>query len=102
MLYEAKKKNELALSNKKMKDKLQSDPSIYDYNYLDKSEIPLPELKFKHKADLVKMLLDKPSIEDREANIVNISLKDPFERITCVEISRKAIYSCLGLRIQRF
>ena len=96
-LSDAKRKNELLLNTKKMKDKLLSDPDVYESSYLEKSEIPLPEIKFKHKVDLAKMFLDKPSLEENEANILNIAIKDPWERITCVEISKKGNILLIGL-----
>ena len=95
-LYDAKKKNELSLNSKKMKDKLLGEPDIYESSYLEKSEIPLPETKFRHKVDFAKAFLDKPSLEDNDANILNISVSDPWEKITCVEISRKGNILLLG------
>jgi len=100
-LYDAKKKNELVLNSKKMKDKLLNDPDVYESSYLEKSEIPLPEVKFKHKVDLAKMFLDKPPLEDSDANIMNLAVKDPTEKITCVEISRKGNILLIGLEDYR-
>jgi len=97
MLYDAKKKNELTLNSKKTRDKLLSDPDVYESSYLEKSEMPLPEVKFRHKVDIAKAFLDKPGLDENEANILNISVKDPWEKITCVEISKKGNILLLGM-----
>ena len=78
--YALKRKNEINLNNKKAKDKLATDADISEYDYIDKADIPLPELKFKNKISFAQAYLDKaPLDEESEPNILNISIKDPNE-----------------------
>lgn len=87
--YTAKMRNELNLASKKVKDKLASDIDVPESNYLEKSEIPLPDTKLKFKVDFAKAYLDRvPLTEPNEPNILNLSIRDPHENVTVMEIER--------------
>ena len=85
-----KQKNELNLVNRRVKDKIEQDADISSSKFLQKSaSIPLPESKLRPKIEFTKAYLERATLdESNEPNILNISVVDPNENITCIEIEK--------------
>ena len=67
-------------------------------NILEKSKVSLPDIKLKQKVEWSKDFLERKILTPgSEPSILNISLTDQNESITCVELSIKASILLLGL-----
>ena len=78
------------LPSKKLKEKLiDIEHATKDENVLEKSSIPLPEIKPRSRIDFIKNYLERQYLSDySEPSIMSININDPYEYATCVDIEK--------------
>ena len=92
-LTEVKRNNETDLSSERLITYI---PPL-KIELQDSRRIPLPEQSFKHQADFAHAFLNRPAItHEKEPNVLHITVRDPEENVTCVEVDSQGSLVVVG------
>ena len=95
----SKLKSEHRTNSKKINDKLNA-VDLKDVNYLEKSNISLPDTKLSYQIGFLKHYIERQKLvvgdTIKEPSILGLSITDPHETITCTEFDRSFNVLLLG------
>ena len=95
----SKLKSEHQTNSKKINDKLNA-VDLKDSNYLEKSNIGLPDTKLSYQIGFLKHYIERQKLPVgdtiKEPSILGMGITDPHETITCTEFDRSFNVLLLG------